>query len=1114
MLIIKEGGFTSVLHDELINSIKDSIRDGHRTLLFVPEQQTLTAEKEMCDILPPSAPICFEVTNFTRFINTAFRTLGGLGGEYITSAKKMLMLWSAMTELSPMLNITRGAANVSSGVVSRVMEAINELDAHYITPADIVAAIRSDDEEKQRKTDERLKGEARLKSKLDDLMLIYSLYKDRLKDKYSDMTEDTVELARKLTDDPSYIEGAHIYIEGFTSFTEPQYKLISALIKGASVTVALGIPKALYDAFEFTEVRKTKERLVDIAKRGAADIKLLKPDAKSASFNPLISELSELIWRLDGKFDNDSLQSLAKNPEAIRMYKASTPFDEGDFTASDIKRRVMAGASYRDFAIIVGNLDGYLGILDTSLEKAGIPYHMSRRDSITSFEAVKLIMAAYGAVYSGFSRDAVMTYIKCGLCNCTREESDLFEIYVTKWSIDGKRFTDGNMWNMNPRGYSGLREGDSEKLVRLNDVRERVIYPLENLSAAVKSARTVREHADGLLDFMLDIDLEGRLLLRAEEQKRLGESEAADVNSRLWGILCDALDTLVECVGDTPADGESFINQLSVVLSDISIGSIPSHFDEVSIGQADMMRLSGKKHVYLLGVNHGVFPRTVSDNSYFTGRDKATLMDIELNISGDVEVRTARERYSFSRALTAGRDTVTLLYTEKTTGLSAILPSEVIERISAVTEGTVRVKDISSLGIAERVFTEMQAIESYGTASISEKSGIRAALEGTNYKELIPIMDAKLDNGNNDIGGEVMGIILGDKLYLSQSRIDSYLKCPFKYFARSILKLDENEKAEINHAVVGTFIHAVLERIFGRMIAEGRSIAELSPAEREGYTLEAAGRYVEGELGMGSSSAKINAAVEKIKRAAMPIIDGLCDEFANCKFTPMMCEARIDEHNPKLPSALIYKMDGRDRRVVINGIIDRVDAFKSGEDVYIRVVDYKTGMKEFSLEKVKDGENLQMLLYLKSVVETKSREFMDRMGVGKDGEMIPAGIVYVKTSVDDVTVDKPSDEAAIEALKEEYKRLGASLDDEKSLGGMSEAFIPAKKNKKTGNVPITYTREEWETLGEEIRSVILGIADNISEGHFSTEVNCARNDRFHPCNDCKFKYICRNVQNA
>ncbi len=1113
MLILKEGGFTSVLHDELISSIKDSIKQGHKTFLFVPEQQTLTAEKEMCDILPPSAPLSFEVTNFTRFINTAFRTLGGLGGEYITSAKKLLMLWSAMTELSPMLNITRGAANVSSGVVSRVMEAINELDAHYITPADIAMAIKSDDEEKQRKIDERLKSEARLRSKLDDLMLIYSLYKDKLKEKYSDMTEDTVELARRLTEDASYIEGAHIYIEGFTSFTEPQYKLISALIKGATVTVALGIPKALYDAFEFTEVRKTKERLIDIAKRDAVDIKLFKPDAKSARFDPLISELSELIWRLDGKFDNDSLQTLTESPEIIRIYKANTPFDESDFTASDIRRRVMAGASYRDFAIIVGNVDGYLGILDTSLEKAGIPYYMSRRDSITSFEAVKLIMSAYTAVFGGFSRNDVMTYIKCGLSSCTREESDLFEIYVNKWSIDGRRFTDGNMWNMNPRGYSGLRDGDSEKLIRLNEIRERVISPLENLADGVKTSRTVREHAECLLDFMLEIDLEGRLIMRAEEQRRLGESESADVNSRLWGILCDALDTLVECAGDTPADAESFINQLSVVLGDVSIGSIPSHYDEVSIGQADMMRLSGKKHVYLIGVNNGVFPRAVSDSSYFTSRDKATLMDIELNISGDIEVRTARERYSFSRALTAGMETVTLLFTEKTTGLSPILPSEVIERITALTDGKVKVKDISALGIADRVFTEMQAVESYGTASPTEKSGIRTALLDTDYKELLPIIDGKLDNGRTDIGEEVMGIILGDKLYLSQSKIDSYLKCPFKYFARSILKLDENEKAEINHAVVGTFIHSVLEGIFGRMIHEGRSISDLSPEERESYTLEASRKYAEGELGM-SSSAKINATIEKIKRAAMPIVDGLCDEFANCRFTPVMCEVRIGEHDPKSPSALIYKMDGRDRRVVVNGIIDRVDAFKVGDDVYVRVVDYKTGMKEFSLDKVKDGENLQMLLYLKSVVETKSREFMDKMGVGLEGEMIPAGIVYVKTSVDDVIVDKSSDEAAIESLKEEYKRLGASLDDERSLSGMSEAYIPSKKGKKTGNVPITYTREEWETLGEEIRSVILGIADDISAGHFSTEVNCPKSDRFHPCNDCKFKYICRNVQNA
>ena len=127
MLTLYEGGFTSVTQDDIIKSITRAVGSGKRVFLFVPEQQTLTAEAQMCDLLPPSAALSFEVTNFTRFTNTAFRTLGGVSGEYITSAKKALVMWGVLTELSPMLTITHGAKSIGSGTVTRALEAVNEL---------------------------------------------------------------------------------------------------------------------------------------------------------------------------------------------------------------------------------------------------------------------------------------------------------------------------------------------------------------------------------------------------------------------------------------------------------------------------------------------------------------------------------------------------------------------------------------------------------------------------------------------------------------------------------------------------------------------------------------------------------------------------------------------------------------------------------------------------------------------------------------------------------------------------------------------------------------------------------------------------------------------------
>lgn len=1100
MLTLLEGGFTSVAHDEMIKAVKRAMESGKRTFLFVPEQQTMTAEAEAADLFPPSAALTFEVTNFTRFTNTVFRTLGGVSGEYITSAKKALTMWGVLTELSPMLTLTKGAKNVSSGIVSRALDAINELSSLGIKPEEL------------RQSEKLLSGEdGRLRSKLADISLIYSLYKDKLKERYADMTEDLSDLAKRLQADGSYLDGAAVFIEGFTSFTEPQYALIRAIMKHTDLTVHLAVSKAAKSGFEYTELCDTERRLISLSRREGVDVRLLSPDAKSVEYDPTLTEVAELLWRNEGKIDNDSVQNLINNPDILRMFEAATPFEECDFVAADIKRRVMAGESYSDFAVIARSLEGYSGILDTSLDKAGVPHFMASPRSINSFEAIKLISSAYAAVIRRFALSEVLTYVKCGLSGVERDECDIFEMYVTKWNITGSRFTDEMLWNMNPRGYEAFKEEDGEKLVRINDIKERILTPLRAFSENVREAKTVREHAEALLDFLIDIDLEAKLEDRAKELASLGEGEAAKQNMRLWKVICDSLDTVVEVLGDLPADAESFINQLSVVFTDTSMGSIPSYHDEVSVGRADMVRLRDKKHVYLIGVNVGEFPKTVSDSSYFTERDKAALARLGLGVTPDLEIKNARELYSFSRSFSLAKRTVTLLYTAKTSALGAALPSEVIARIGEITDKAVMPRVIGEVPLRDRIYSPELALENLGKATESEKTAIKTALLGTEYEDILAVSEGKLENDEIVIDKDTLGIIIGEKIYLSQTKIDKYLKCPFKYFGSAFLGLDENEKAEINQLVVGNFIHSVLENVFRSVMKDNVSVSSLTSEEREALTAKCAKEYVEREIG-GDSSARNNVIIERINRVARPIVEGLCDEFANCRFTPAYCELHINGYDPNTPNSIIYETSDKKHKAVIGGYIDRVDTLKVGKDVYVRVIDYKTGIKSFTLDDVKKGENLQMLLYLKSIVETENPEFLKNIGVEEGGKLIPAGIVYVRTSVADVTIDSPSDELANNEVKAGFERLGASLGEDVVLSAMNPSFTPMAKTKKNEEPrPQTFTADDWKTINDDMKNAVVEIADRITNGHIEAKPGVPDNSSFHPCSDCQYKFICRNA---
>ena len=348
MLKIVRSRFASSAREAFCSEITRLVGEGKRAYLIVPEQQTVMAEALMARILPPGAVLNFEVTNFTRFTNTAFRALGGICGEYLTSAKKSLLMWGVLTELSPVLSMTNGKTNIGSGLVTRALSAIGELSSLGIKPAEL-----SDIETRLDQT------ESRLKAKLRDLTLVYSLYKDKLSEKYSDMTEDIGNLAKKLRETPAYLNNTDIYIEGFTSFTEPQYALISAMISICPTTISLAIKKAAKDNFEYTELVNTERRLIGIADKSGIEKKLTKPDAHDQSFEPVLTEITDLLWRTEGSIDNDSVQKLLNRSDILRIFEAVTPFDECDFVATDIKLRVMNGANFSDFAVIARSIDSY-----------------------------------------------------------------------------------------------------------------------------------------------------------------------------------------------------------------------------------------------------------------------------------------------------------------------------------------------------------------------------------------------------------------------------------------------------------------------------------------------------------------------------------------------------------------------------------------------------------------------------------------------------------------------------------------------------------------------------------------------------------------------------------
>jgi ATP-dependent helicase/DNAse subunit B len=165
---------------------------------------------------------------------------------------------------------------------------------------------------------------------------------------------------------------------------------------------------------------------------------------------------------------------------------------------------------------------------------------------------------------------------------------------------------------------------------------------------------------------------------------------------------------------------------------------------------------------------------------------------------------------------------------------------------------------------------------------------------------------------------------------------------------------------------------------------------------------------------------------------------------------------------------------------------------------------------------MKEGKNLQMFLYLKAICDSKDEGFRKAIGVKENGRIIPAGVIYVKTSLSDVTIQRPSAEAAANALEAAQTREGMVLDNEDTISAMGLKYTPLYNAKKPDEIDSSkrkflYDDNAWERIMDDIECAVRDVVAKMRSGEISA-IPRVQNKKYSPCEYCHFKSVCRNVR--
>ena len=1084
----------------LDREISSLVSAGERTWLVVPEQATVSTERRMAELLPSSAPLCFEVSNFTRLADAVFRVCGGIGVTYATPVARLLTMWRTLGELSPLLRVSGG--DQSGGAVKKMLSASRELAMSGKRTADLDAAALA-------------LGEGQLSDRLHDLSLTLSVYRSLIGERFADAESDLDAMRERITETPIF-KGTHLAFDSFTGFTEQQYALLAVLLRQADVTVTLPLPEDADAQLCYEEPRSCRERLCELASQFGVRVRETRLHGNRRTLSEPLALLSSQLFRTEP-------QDMPPVPRdgSVRLVSSATPYSAARFIAEDICRRVQTeGALYRDFAVVTANAEHYRGILDTALASAGIPCFSSERTDVSALEPMKLITSAYAVCIGGFRRSDVLTYIKCGFSGITVEEADAFALYTEKWRLSGKRITDGKPWEMNPDGYTDRLTPAGERTLSLvASAREKLLSTLLPLRGSAVRA-PVPSHCRALCDFLLSLSLPERLRERAASLAERGEGERAELLARLWEIICDTLDTLADLLADSEVSAEEFVSLFRMVGDEVDIGRIPASEDEVLFGSAEMLRTDGIRHVYLLGAEEGEFPASAGQNGYFTEQERTVLRSVGLTIGQGNDMRASRELFFFLRALCSASVSATVLTASLGTDLTPRRPSSAVGRIRSLLGDACTELTVEQMPRQELLWSVGGALDRLGELCNEEiYPSLRDALLGDpRLKGRLDAVSVPIVNDRLRLSQGAAQTLYPKRISTTQSRIEKYMRCPFSHFCTYVLKLHSRELADFDNNEIGSYVHTMLEEFFRDNQRAGPR--KYTDSELDALCTRISDSYL-ARVGQGQQScSRMRRLWRSLRRSSKMLISHICEEFEQSEFTPRFFELKIGGNGENDPSPFVFVgEDGSE--LSIYGSVDRVDSYTAEDGrVYLRVIDYKTGSKTFRLEDVRRGLNLQMLLYLFALWKNKNPAFSRRLGIPDGESILPAGVLYMGAVTGEIRLGRPeSREEVLRLASEEAKQNGLLLDDmqvlhamEKGLGGR---FIPVRLN-RDGSCSKESRKNlaSLDRMGELLRE-IGGILGRCTDAMRSGDISAyPRSFGEENCTFCEMRPICRARSDA
>ena len=995
-------------------------------IFLLPAYQTYRAELELAALT--GGALNTRMNSFNRFARQILDEVGGSLLPRISDIGRRLLLKKILLrrDKSGELKFFAHAAK-QHGFGEILSDELKELRTYSIDADKLnEAATQVDDDE--------------LRDKLHDLSTLTEDFRAMMADKLTD-DGNLLEHAAELLEQSPTIASAEIFIDGFIFFDPQQRNFLRKLFacaRNVHITLTmdtdLNSRENLQDVGIFNRASQTFHMLKNLAAEVGVEFRITRLDVPRRFKAVPLKILEQRLFNFaPKKFDSST---------GLKVVEAVNQRAEVEAVAREILRLIKGGYRLREIGVLARD-ETYFTLIKPLFEAHAIPFFVDTKRLAAHHPLAELIRSAL-EVLRGWRREAVFRCLRTGFFDAAQEDIDLLENYVVEFGVKGSASWQ-RTWNF--RRVFSLdapdRPADSaelELLDKVNAIRRTVSAPLIHLAERIKiSGGEVIALTTALFNLLEELNVHERLAAWSQAEELRGNLALSREHLKIWDDVIDLFEQVVDALGEDTITAREFEAIITEGLDALEMSLIPPGLDEVTIAQFDQNSLQNSRAIFVLGFSDENFPRRVIEKNLLNDADRLRLNESGTEISMGGKEQALAEKFLIYRGLTGARELLVLSYPLADAEGKKISASALLNKIRTIFPIT-----------TERV--ELDVLQNLGSEIFV--AGERTLSKDTAEKLYAP----------------------SRKISASVTRFENFNECPFGFFAKYGLNLQERAEYKVQAPDIGDILHAVMSRFGRELKRENRPWSSVDSAElnsRVEKILDTITPNVHNRILLSTKA--LEHRRERIRKVAVESLSRLIELDKVSDFHPQIFETDFHSALSVEPCEL-----------QLNGRIDRIDL--SGDGKYFLIIDYKTGKASLNLQKIFGGLSLQLAIYLsaaKTFAEVCGREA---------GAMLYCMLRLASESGrnDDEASTKGNDELKMPGLIRIDDAIKKAVDS-------SEKFVALGKNNLV-------SRDDLQTIVDYAEKILQTTAERILNG--CIEVKPAKFTDADACKHCPFSALC------